>query len=282
MGAQLPALRRAVLVLLWCLRASAAEVVLVHRWESCFAEWPYLPEMCCGEDALPCFNNHFLKGECCRRGFAMMFAVSPVEPLPETGFLPPGRARGPHPSYTARQLAWEREMAGSSYRYEVQFDAPRKEKVAFRYFKVGPFDLPAMAEDIRRGEYGFQTHPLEPGDVVLDIGANAGLVSVPLAKLYPGVRVIAVEPDPTNFRYLLWNARANNVSSSIWPLNAGVFGGQEAGRGRNLTYSVPDLAHWGRTARSLQRCWTGAASRTFPASPWRIYSRSSSWTAWRS
>ena len=40
-----------------------------------------------------------------------------------------------------------------------------------------------------------------------------GLVSITLAKLWPKARIVALEPAPSSFRYLLWNLRENNVTS---------------------------------------------------------------------
>lgn len=41
----------------------------------------------------------------------------------------------------------------------------------------------------------------------------SGLVSITLAKLWPSARIVALEPAPSSFRYLLWNLRENNVTS---------------------------------------------------------------------
>eukprot|EP00747_Dinoflagellata_sp_TGD_P006643 gnl/TRDRNA2_/TRDRNA2_116308_c1_seq1.p1 gnl/TRDRNA2_/TRDRNA2_116308_c1~~gnl/TRDRNA2_/TRDRNA2_116308_c1_seq1.p1 ORF type:complete len:218 (+),score=36.33 gnl/TRDRNA2_/TRDRNA2_116308_c1_seq1:74-655(+) len=92
-----------------------------------------------------------------------------------------------------------------------------------------------------KDEYELATHPLEPGAVVIDIGANVGGVSVAAAKLYPEAQIIAVEPDPTTYRYMMWNLKINNVTDHVWPLNAGV-----CSSGTHVTYSV-------RTMEGLQK-----------------------------
>jgi len=98
--------------------------------------------------------------------------------------------------------------------------------VQIRYFKT--------AEDITTNElsvYSSTADPyaftkLSPSElpIFLDIGANIGLVSITLAKLWPKARIVALEPAPSSFRYLLWNLRENNVTSQVWPLNLALAG----------------------------------------------------------
>ena len=52
-----------------------------------------------------------------------------------------------------------------------------------------------------------------PGDVVLDIGACEGMFSILLAKLYPKIQVIAVEPVPRTFYQLIRNIGLNGVTN---------------------------------------------------------------------
>ncbi|MEU4475713.1 FkbM family methyltransferase [Micromonospora sp. NPDC023888] len=55
------------------------------------------------------------------------------------------------------------------------------------------------------GFYRRGARQLRPDGVVLDIGANVGLVSVALATEHPGVRIIAAEPVPDTFECLRAN-----------------------------------------------------------------------------
>jgi len=55
--------------------------------------------------------------------------------------------------------------------------------------------------------------PFEPGDVVLDVGAHVGVVSIYLAKKWPGVLIHAFEPMPENFMRLETNLKANDVKN---------------------------------------------------------------------
>jgi FkbM family methyltransferase len=58
---------------------------------------------------------------------------------------------------------------------------------------------------------------IRPGDVVLDIGANIGYYTLIFARLVgERGRVYAFEPDPTNFRLLKKNVRANGYHNVIF------------------------------------------------------------------
>lgn len=53
----------------------------------------------------------------------------------------------------------------------------------------------------------------EPGDVVIDIGANIGWYSLILQRLTPdGVSIFSFEPDPLNFQLLEHNLRLNSAN----------------------------------------------------------------------
>jgi tRNA G37 N-methylase Trm5 len=72
-----------------------------------------------------------------------------------------------------------------------------------------------IAGELRRDAYRTGRIGFASGDVVVDIGAHVGLFSILIAKSHPGVRVIAVEPDPVNFRNLCENVARNNVSNIV-------------------------------------------------------------------
>ncbi len=53
----------------------------------------------------------------------------------------------------------------------------------------------------------------QDGDVILDIGAHVGIVSIYLAKCWPGTRIYAFEPVRENFANLERNVKVNAVTN---------------------------------------------------------------------
>src|SRR4051794_18303432 len=75
----------------------------------------------------------------------------------------------------------------------------------------GSIAILVVSNEIGHGAYDFGDLDLRPGDVVIDIGAHVGIVSIFLAKRFPGVRVLAFEPLPRTFAVLQANLRRNRV-----------------------------------------------------------------------
>ncbi|CAE7767112.1 sdnD [Symbiodinium sp. CCMP2456] len=184
---------------------------------------PTTREECCmreHSDSSRCFPGVHSQHECCGQGYAMLFADSPREPL---------KAQGDHPAFSAQQVSWESWIHASSQVLEFKLGAM---SLVFRDFKISRFGMESQLKELQKDAYGFSTLLLHSGDVVLDVGANVGVVSIWLAKLYPGIRIIAIELDPTNFRFMLWNLHHNNVTDQVWPVNVGAC---ESG---NATYEL--------------------------------------------
>jgi FkbM family methyltransferase len=58
--------------------------------------------------------------------------------------------------------------------------------------------------------------------VIIDIGANVGIVSFYFAKKYPNAKIFAYEPHPLNFQNLVKGIEVNNITN-IYPFNLAVF-----------------------------------------------------------
>ena len=83
-----------------------------------------------------------------------------------------------------------------------------------RYRKSGlSFHFPAVAEDDSMAAYTASYMP-QPGDVVWDVGAHAGMTSYFFSKMVgEGGRVYAFEPDETNVAFLQRNLASNGVTN---------------------------------------------------------------------
>ena len=80
-----------------------------------------------------------------------------------------------------------------------------------------------LIEEIFSDNYGViaKDIPFKAGDIILDIGANEGMFSIMMAKLYPMVRVIALEPVPFTYYHLIKNKELNKCGN-IDTYNVGV------------------------------------------------------------
>ncbi len=73
-------------------------------------------------------------------------------------------------------------------------------------------------------QYDLDSIDFQPGDVVIDVGSHVGIVSIYLAKKYPGIEVYAYEPTPANYNRLVRNIGANGVVQQVTPFNLAVTG----------------------------------------------------------
>ena len=111
-----------------------------------------------------------------------------------------------------------------------------------------------MVHVLRDGAYDVAPS-LDP-DWIIDAGANVGYASIWFAQTYPGARIVAIEPDPSNFELLVRNtalypqvecvqAALADIEGSIEVFSAGPpdstrVGAAGAGAGALLT-TVPAL-----------------------------------------
>ncbi len=75
-------------------------------------------------------------------------------------------------------------------------------------------DKAGLSDALRRMEtdyYLSRAAIFREGDIVVDVGAHVGVVSIYLGRKYPFIRVYAVEPEPTNFECLKRNIELNGA-----------------------------------------------------------------------
>jgi FkbM family methyltransferase len=116
--------------------------------------------------------------------------------------------------------------------------------VAGRY---GTSDLGVFRQIFIRQEHAWAKSLIGSvaGGLILDCGANVGYTTVYLLRLFPGARVIAVEPDSSNFKLLELNLTA--CRQRVSAINAGVWSRETRLVCGN--FGDVDLQHWGRQVR---------------------------------
>lgn len=58
--------------------------------------------------------------------------------------------------------------------------------------------------------------------ILIDVGAHIGKYSIIFAKLFPQLKVLAIEPSKLNFFFLLRNIRLNNIANIV-PINKAAY-----------------------------------------------------------
>lgn len=116
------------------------------------------------------------------------------------------------------------------------------------FFSDRPYNS-ALGEAVRRlraDYYLLQTAVFREGDIVVDIGAHVGVVSIYLAKKYPFIKVYAIEPDPNNYSCFKRNIALNNVTN-VMAINKAITGD---GR-RTRLYVSPWDSGWATIAEVM-------------------------------
>jgi len=90
------------------------------------------------------------------------------------------------------------------------------------YFNATP-TIEALIHEIFADNYHVFRDKLQfrPGDVIIDAGANEGVFSIFMAKMFPKIHVISLEPVHRTFFQMIRNIGLNGVTN-ITALNVGV------------------------------------------------------------
>ncbi|MBN9661308.1 MAG: FkbM family methyltransferase [Acidobacteria bacterium] len=121
------------------------------------------------------------------------------------------------PAYNRRELIWrimaDEHVDSACFRTNgFTWHVPMKLGLPLELFRSGDFqgqEVDALCEWI--GHHGL----LQAGrDTIIDVGANLGTTSVPIARRL-GCRILAVEPAPLNLRFLEENLRANGCAAQV-------------------------------------------------------------------
>jgi len=86
------------------------------------------------------------------------------------------------------------------------------------YLRNGTSDLPAFRQVFLEGEYSYPFN-IKP-EYIIDAGANVGLASIYFSLRFPGVKIIAIEPEPGNYKCLCNNTKSfsniTQVMAGLW------------------------------------------------------------------
>lgn len=90
-------------------------------------------------------------------------------------------------------------------RHGVKYKLPNLiENVAFDIFVMGVYE-PEYVQ--------YLVKALPPNGIMFDLGANIGSICIPVAKMRPDVKIVAVEASSNVFKYLKENVQLNNCSN---------------------------------------------------------------------
>jgi len=114
------------------------------------------------------------------------------------------------------------------------------------YLRLRTTDVSLFEEIIVNSEYYFE--PSSPPQVIIDAGANIGLTSVYYANKFPDAKIIAIEPEETNFEML---KRNTDHYPNIFPIQGALWREEAV-----LNLSNPGTGNWGYQTNEQQACET--------------------------
>lgn len=92
------------------------------------------------------------------------------------------------------------------------------------FVRLRTSDLELYKSILLESEYDYPV-PFSPR-VIVDVGANCGMTSIFYANKYPDAKIVAVEPEPSNYAALVRNAaRYSNIvpmHAALWNVNGQV------------------------------------------------------------
>lgn len=103
------------------------------------------------------------------------------------------------------------------------------------YLRIATSDIPTFNQVFISKEYDFDLKSMP--EVIVDAGANVGLASIYFANRYPDSKIIAIEPEKSNYEMLKSNVAAY---SNIIPLHAALWDKNET-----INLVDPGLGNWG-------------------------------------
>ena len=88
------------------------------------------------------------------------------------------------------------------------------------------FEIASIPEEIEAIQSYFDWYRPKPSDTIFDIGAYCGVSAYHFAKAVPKGNVVAFEPDPVNYSFLLRNIDRHHLTN-VMPVHAAIAGRSE-------------------------------------------------------
>lgn len=82
---------------------------------------------------------------------------------------------------------------------------------SYTYNEKDPSGLGCESEIVKNNEYGLERFTDLKDEILVDIGANHGTVTIILAKQNPDSKIFSFEPNPVVFDILKTNVKSNNL-----------------------------------------------------------------------
>ena len=95
-----------------------------------------------------------------------------------------------------------------------EFPAPNGLKRTF-YYRENTNDRDTIVGAFVEDEYGINDLEFEKGDIVVDVGAHIGAVTLLLSTMHPEIEIFSIEAHPKNFALLKRNIEVNKIENDI-------------------------------------------------------------------
>lgn len=123
------------------------------------------------------------------------------------------------------------------------------------FIRVPSTDVPTLKKVFIDKEYTLPSG-IAP-DTIIDAGANIGLASIFFANRFPLARILAIEPEVSNFQILKKNVEPY---PNIVPIQAALWHQQE-----QIQLTDPGIGHWGFRTESRSETGSGQTSNLVQA-----------------
>lgn len=126
------------------------------------------------------------------------------------------------------------------------------------FVRLGSTDMLVLDELFQAREYSFVEETLRDVRRIVDLGANVGFSLRYWNEIFPGAKILAVEPDPENFELCRRNVAAAGFADSVTLVRACVGARRREVRlsGQDeWSYQMTECSEAGRSSASVLPVW---------------------------